>query len=226
MALIELERVSFSYAPEEPPVLRELSLTVEAGECLILQGDNGAGKTTLFRVLNGLSVPQTGVYRFDGETVTAARLKDQRWAKRFHKRVGYLFQNPDVMLFNASVREEIAFGPRQMGLSEAEITARVTDCLALFDLEALADKAPYHLSGGQKKQAALAAVLALNPELLILDEPLAGLDRGTQARLVQLLQELRQAGKTLLIATHDDTLRNTLDARVCTLVRTEIQNAE
>lgn len=219
MRIIELDHITFSYAPDEPPVLRELSLTVEAGECLVLQGDNGSGKTTLFRVLNGLSLPQAGVYRFDGEAVTASLLKNQRWAKRFHKRVGYLFQNPDVMLFNASVREEIAFGPRQMGLNEDEITSRVSDCLALFDLESLADKAPYHLSGGQKKQAALAAVLALNPEVLILDEPLAGLDRGTRARLVQLLSELRQAGKTLLIATHDDMLRSSLDARVYTLER-------
>jgi len=221
MALIELEHVSFSYAPEEPPVLRDFSLTVEAGECLILQGDNGAGKTTLFRVLNGLSFPQAGIYRFDGEAVTASRLREQRWTKRFHKRMGYLFQNPDVMLFNATVREEIAFGPRQMGLSEAELTARVSDCMALFDLEALADKAPYHLSGGQKKQVALAAVLALNPEVLILDEPLAGLDRGTRERLMQLLRELRQTEKTLLIATHDDTLRAALDARIHTLVRNE-----
>ena len=217
MRIIELDHITFSYAPDEPPVLRDLSLTVEAGECLVLQGDNGSGKTTLFRVLNGLSLPQAGVYRFDGEAVTASLLKNQRWAKRFHKRVGYLFQNPDVMLFNASVREEIAFGPRQLGLGEAETEARVRDCLRLLGLEALADKAPYHLSGGQKKLAAFAAVLALNPELLILDEPLAGLDRGARARLLDLLTELRGAGKTLLIATHDEALCEALGASAVTL---------
>lgn len=218
MSLIELEHITFAYTPEDPPVLRDFSLSVEAGECLALRGDNGAGKTTLFRVLNGLSFPQEGVYRFDGEAVTPALLKKQRQAKLFHKRIGYLFQNPELMLFNASVREEIAFGPRQMGLPEAEIAARTADCMALFDLEPLADKAPYHLSGGQKKQVALAAVLALNPEVLILDEPLAGLDARTRERLMPLLRELRQAGKTLLIATHDEGLVEALDARTVRLV--------
>lgn len=217
MSLIELDRVTFSYSPEDAPVLRDLSLTVEAGEALALQGDNGAGKTTLFRVLNGLSFPQAGIYRFDGTPVTAAWLKKQTNAKRFHKRIGYLFQNPDVMLFNASVWEEIAFGPRQMGLSEEALSARVRDCMALFDLEPLRDQAPYHLSGGQKKQVALAAVLALNPEVLILDEPLAGLDRKTRDKLTDLLTALREAGKTLLFATHDNALITALHARVFSL---------
>ena len=217
MALIELDKISFAYTPEEPPVIRELSLAVEAGACLALRGDNGSGKTTLLRILNGLSFPQTGVYRFDGTEINAAWLKKQANAKRFHKRIGYLFQNPDVMLFNASVREEIAFGPRQLGLSEAEIAARVGDCLALFDLEPLADKAPYQLSGGQKKQVALAAVLALNPEVLVLDEPLAGLDRRTKERVLALLTELRGAGKTLIAATHDDGLCAALDAGILRL---------
>ncbi len=206
MPLIELQNITFSYSPAEPPVLREVSLSVEAGECLALLGDNGAGKSTLFRVLNGLSFPQKGSYRFDGTEITAAFLKKQANAKRFHRRIGYLFQNPDVMLFSATVWEEIAFGPRQLGLSEAETAARVRDCMALFGLEPLAEKAPYHLSGGQKKQVALAAVLALNPEVLILDEPLAGLDRKTGERLLVLLSGLKQAGKTLLIATHEPAL--------------------
>lgn len=213
MALIVLDKLSFAYAPEEPPVLRALSLSVEAGECLLLRGDNGTGKSTLFRILNGLSFPQSGSYRFDGVEITAAWLKKQANAKRFHARVGYLFQNPDVMLFNATVRDEIAFGPRQLGLSEGEIETRVRDCMALFGLEPLADKAPYHLSGGQKKKVALAAVLALAPEVLILDEPLAGMDRGTRGQLLELLQALRQAGKTLLIATHDDGLCAALQGR-------------
>ena len=131
MRIIELDHITFSYAPDEPPVLRDLSLTVEAGECLVLQGDNGSGKTTLFRVLNGLSLPQAGVYRFDGEAVTASLLKNQRWAKRFHKRVGYLFQNPDVMLFNASVREEIAFGEiaRRVERAMDRLAGLKADCI-------------------------------------------------------------------------------------------------
>lgn len=217
MPLIELDNITFSYTPEEPPVLRDFSLSVEAGDCLVVTGDNGAGKTTLFRVLNGLSFPQKGVYRFDGTEITAAWLKKQANAKGFHKRIGYLFQDPEVMLFNASVRDEVAFGPRQLGLAEAEVEARVRDCLALFGLEPLADKAPYRLSGGQKKQVALAAVLALNPEGLVLDEPLAGLDRRARGRLLELLTELRAAGKTLIAATHDEALRAALGARIVEL---------
>ena len=217
MSLIELDRIAFSYDPQEPPVLRDLSLTVEAGACLALLGDNGAGKSTLLRILNGLSFPQKGTYRFDGALIDAAYLKKQRNAKRFHKRVGFLFQNPDVMLFNASVYDEIAFGPRQLGLSEAETGTRVRDCLALFGLEALADKAPYHLSGGQKKQVALAAVLALSPEVLILDEPFAGLDRRTRDRLLDLLTQLKAAGKTLILATHSPDLLTPLADETLTL---------
>ncbi len=221
MALIELDNITFSYAPQEPPVLRDFSMRVETGDCLALRGDNGAGKTTLFRVLNGLSFPQRGQYRFDGQEITQAWLKKPAHAKAFHKRVGYLFQNPELMLFNATVREEIAFGPRQMGLSKDELQTRVEDCLALFGLEALAEKAPYHLSGGQKKKVALAAVLALNPELLILDEPLAGLDRGSRSQLTELLEELRQAGKTLLLATHDDALCRELGAELLEMTAPE-----
>ena len=217
MPLIELENITFSYSPAEPPVLREVSLSVEAGECLALLGDNGAGKSTLFRILNGLSFPQKGSYRFDGTEITAALLKKQARAKRFHQRIGYLFQNPDVMLFSATVWDEIAFGPRQLGLSEAETEGRVRDCMALFGLEPLADKAPYHLSGGQKKQTALAAVLALNPEVLVLDEPLAGLDERTRERLMALLTELKAAGKTLILATHDAALCRAISARVLEL---------
>ena len=217
MALIELDNITFAYDSGEAPVLRELSLSVEAGECLALRGGNGAGKTTLLRVLNGLSFPQSGVYRFDGTQIDAAWLKKQKNAKSFHKRVGYLFQNPEVMLFNATVREEIAFGHRQLGLPRGETEARVRDCMALFGLEPLADKAPYHLSGGQKKQTALAAVLALNPEVLVLDEPLAGLDERTRERLIALLTELKAAGKTLILATHDAALCRALSARVLEL---------
>ena len=217
MPLIELENIRFAYSPEEQPVLRGLSMSVEAGACVALRGDNGAGKTTRFRILNGLSFPQSGRYLFDDTEITHGLLKKQGEAKRFHQRMGYLFQNPDVMLFNATVRDEIGFGPRQLGLPAAEAEARIRDCMALFELELLADKAPYHLSGGQKKQVAFAAVLALNPEVLILDEPLAGLDRKTRERLLALLAELRAAGKTLLIATHDDALCQSLNAQILTL---------
>ena len=217
MPLIELDRVTYTYPEGDRPVLRDLSLSLEGGGCLILRGDNGSGKTTLFRVLNGLAFPERGTYRFDGETIDRAYLSDSRRARAFHKRIGYLFQNPDTMLFNGRVFDEAAFGPRQMGLPEEEVRARTEDCLKLFGIADLSDKAPYHLSGGQKKRVAMAAVLTLNPDVLILDEPLAGLDKKGRDLLTDFLVSWREAGKTLIAATHEESLADLLAGRVLTL---------
>ena len=217
MSLIELENISFSYGQEEPLVLKDLSLRVEEGTCLVVRGDNGSGKTTLFRILKGLSFPYKGRYLFDGTEINRAYLKKNQNAKLFHKRVGYLFQNPDIMLFNARVYDEVAFGPRQMGLSEEEVAERVKDCMEIFRISELSGKAPYHLSGGQKKRVALASVLSLNPDVLILDEPFAGLDRKTQDWMKPFLKDLKNGGKTLILATHDEGLAGELADRTLTL---------
>ena len=203
MNIIELKNIYFEYEKGEP-VLEDLSLDVEEGSCLVVRGDNGSGKTTLFRILNGLSFAQRGEYLYKGTAVTAEYLKDNTRAKRFHKEIGYLFQNPDTMLFNSRVYDEVAFGPRQMGLADENVDKRVRNCLELFGITDLAEKVPYHLSGGQKKMVALASVMALSPEVLILDEPFAGLDGKRSAQLENFLRELKVAGRTLIIATHRD----------------------
>ena len=202
MNLIELQNITFRYEEGEPLVLEDFSLSVQEGSCVIIEGDNGAGKTTLFRILTGLSFPEKGEYYFDGTEITKEYLKDNANSKLFHKKIGFLFQSPDVMLFNPRVYDEIAFGPRQMGISDQDVEERVSYCLKVFGLEEFADKAPYHLSGGQKKKVALASVISLNPDVLILDEPFAGLDKKTQEWLTRFLTELKTAGKTILIATH------------------------
>ena len=204
MSLLELNDIYYTYPDEQGPTLRGVSLTAEPGECLLIAGENGAGKTTLFRILNGLAFPERGEYSFDGTKITREYLKDNHNSKLFHKRIGYLFQNPDIMLFNGRVRDEIAFGPRQMGIPDSEVEQRTRDCMELFKLTELEDKAPYHLSGVQKKRVAMAAVMALNPDVLILDEPFAGIDARTREEGVRLLEELKESGKTVLIATHDE----------------------
>jgi cobalt/nickel transport system ATP-binding protein len=215
MSFIELENIAFSYDGKQPYIFENLSISLEAGKCLLVSGDNGCGKTTLFRILNGLSFPVKGKFFFDGVQITEKYLNDNANSKLFHKRVGYLFQNPDIMLFNGRTYDEVAFGPRQMGLSDDEVKKRTQDCMELFSITDLADKAPYHLSGGQKKRVALASVMALNPEVLVLDEPFAGLDRTTSEFLNKFLSELKSNGKTIIITAHEDAFdRGIVDEEV------------
>jgi cobalt/nickel transport system ATP-binding protein len=199
--MIELRGLSFGYP--ETPVLRALDLEIGEGESVALIGPNGSGKSTLLKILCGLLAPGSGSYRFDGREVTKASLADPGFAKGFHQRVGLLFQDSAVQLFCGSVFDEIAFGPRQMGLGEAEVASRVGDLLAMFGLESLAGRVPYHLSGGEKRKVALASVLALAPDAILLDEPMGGLDPRTKRSLKEKIVSLNASGMTVLCATHD-----------------------
>ena len=208
-----IECNNLCYAYDNYIALRQVTFTVSAGETVVLQGPNGCGKSTLLKLLNGLLFPAEGTFRFQGRDITEKTLKDKRFAKEFHQKVGFIFQDSSLQLFTGSVEEEIAFGPRQMGLSEEAVTQRVNDVLQLTGLTALRDRAPYHLSGGEKKKAAIACILSMNPEVLVLDEPLAGLDTKTQQWLVSFLKELQSAGKTLIISTHNNALAEELGHR-------------
>ncbi|MCH5343427.1 MAG: ABC transporter ATP-binding protein [Acetatifactor sp.] len=210
--MIELDRVCFAY--DGQIALRYVSLCVCKRECVALMGDNGCGKSTLLKLVNGLIFPEEGRFFFHGREITEETLKDSRFSKWFHQKMGFVFQNSDIQLFCGSVWEEIAFGPRQMGLSEEEVVVRVEDVISLLKLEKLRDRAPYHLSGGEKRKTALACILSMNPEVLVLDEPLAGLDRRTREWLTDFLMELKEAGKTLLISTHDEEFARRLADRL------------
>ena len=199
--MIELENVSYAY--EGVSALSEIGFSIAAGESVCLLGPNGSGKSTLLRLLNGLVFPDSGVYRFDGEQITPKRMKDAKFAKRFHQRVGFVFQDSEAQLFCPSVYDEIAFGPRQMGMDEEAVEQRVGTCLSLLRLEGFRDRQPYHLSGGEKKKVAIAATLAMNPEVLVLDEPMNGLDPRTERWLAAFLVELNRAGKTVVTSTHN-----------------------
>lgn len=194
------------YAYDHVPVLKHLNLTIEKGEAVALVGPNGSGKSTFLRLINGLIFPEIGHYTFEGTEITAKKMREHRYSKWFHQRVGFVFQDPSVMLFCATVREELAFGPEQMGLSEQEIQQRVNDAMKLFGIEHLAERTPYTLSGGEKKRVALAAVLTMNPAVWTLDEPLAALDEATAKLLVEFLQSLKKAGKTIIFSTHEREL--------------------
>lgn len=209
--VIELQDITFSYLPEQP-LLQDFSLRIDAGAALQLTGANGCGKTTLIRLLNGIAFPDKGTYLFMGEPVTKQRLADSAYAKWFHQKIGYVWQNPDAQLFCSSVEEEIAFGPAQMGLSPTEIRQRTDATLALLNLEHLRHRAPYTLSGGEKKKTAIGTILAINPQIWVLDEPMNDLDATAQLWLADLLSSLQQAGKTIIFTSHEQQLAATLHA--------------
>ena len=193
--------------------LKNVNLEIEANKITAFIGPSGCGKSTLIKILNGIIFPMEGSYTYENHEITEKALKDSRFAKWFHQQMGYVFQNADTQLFCGSVEEEIAFGPTQMGLSENEIRQRTEDCLKLFGIEKLRERPPYHLSGGEKRKVSLACILSMNPEVLILDEPLAGLDENTQKMLIDFLKKFHVSGKTLIIITHNNQLAKELGTR-------------
>jgi cobalt/nickel transport system ATP-binding protein len=185
------------------PALDGVSLDVLPGERVALLGPNGCGKSTLLKLLDGLIFADSGTFTAFGQPVTEDDLEDEQFSRGFRSRVGFVFQNSDTQVFSPTVREEVAFGCLQLGLSTMETAARVDDVLAMLDIADLADRAPFQLSGGQKKRVAIASVLVMNPEVLLFDEPTATLDPRTQQWLIDLIVELGAAGKTVVLATHD-----------------------
>lgn len=179
-----------------------ISLTIREGERVALLGANGSGKSTLLKLLDGLISPSAGRMSVFGEQVGTLD-DDSDAAHRFHRRVGLVFQDPDVQLFSPTVGDDVAFGPLQLGLPLVEVRRRVEAALTQMDIMHLRDRAPFELSGGEKKRAAIASVLSLEPDVVLLDEPTASLDPRTKWVLVNLIQQLGQQGKTIIVATHE-----------------------
>ncbi len=203
MAILEMEQVSYTYgagSPFEQQALRNVSFQTVPGELLGIIGHTGSGKSTLIRHLNGLLRPSAGQIRLDGQDIWE-RPKEIR-SIRF--RVGMVFQYPEYQLFEETVQKDIAFGPRNMGLPEEEIDRRVRDAAALVGLAPeLLEKSPFDLSGGEKRRAAIAGVMAMEPEILILDEPTAGLDPRGRERVFAMIREYRrQRDTTVLLVSH------------------------
>ncbi len=200
--VFQLEKVSYHYPGGETGV-QNLDLVIHEQERLVLLGANGSGKSTLLKVLDGLLFPQAGRLQAFGQELQERSLNDDGFNQTFRQRVGFVFQNSESQLFSATVWEEIAFGPVHLGLNETEVRQRVKEVLELFGLEGLKDRPPFKLSGGEKKKVALAAVVATNPAVLLLDEPTAALDPRTRRWLLDMLVQFGQFGKTLITATHE-----------------------
>ena len=209
--MIEIKEVYYSYS--DIYALNNINLYIEKGEAVALMGPNGSGKSTLLKLINGIISPESGVYKFNNEEITRKKLQDNKFAKRLHQNIGFVFQNSETQLFCSNVYDELAFGPRQMGLSEIDVDKRVNDCLDLLNIQDFKNRVPYHLSGGEQRKVALACVLSLNPEVLVLDEPMNGLDPRTQRWLVEFLIRLNKAGKTLITSTHNLELVQEISSR-------------
>jgi cobalt/nickel transport system ATP-binding protein len=180
-----------------------LSLSVRAGQRIAILGANGSGKSTLLRLLDGLCFAERGKVVAYGQPLTEQSLQSRDFALGFRRRVGLVFQDPDVQLFCATVFDEVAFGPLQLGWQKNQIRRRVSETLDLLEISHLKDRAPHRLSGGEKKRVALASVLALDPEVLLLDEPIAALDPKSQGKVIDFLIGWGNGAKTILTATHD-----------------------
>jgi cobalt/nickel transport system ATP-binding protein len=190
---IDIRALVHAYA-DGTQALRGVDLRIDVGEVVAIVGANGAGKSTLLKHLNGLLLAASGSVRIEGIPLTRARLPDVR------RRVGYVFQDADDQLFMPTVQDDVAFGPMNFGLAASEVRARVAEALAAVGASHLALRAPYRLSGGEKRAVAIAGVLAMAPSILVLDEPSTGLDPAGRRRLIELLGRLPQ---TRLVATHD-----------------------
>ena len=203
MAVLEVQHITHTYAagsPFEQHAIRDVSLATVEGELLGIIGHTGSGKSTLIQHLNGLLRPTDGHILLDGRDIweTPKKIRDIRFA------VGMVFQYPEYQLFEDTIYKDIAFGPRNMGLDEAEIDRRVRRAAADVGLDdELLEKSPFDLSGGEKRRAAIAGVLAMEPEVLILDEPTAGLDPRGREQILTMIQDYRtRSGKTVLLVSH------------------------
>ncbi|TGA91409.1 energy-coupling factor ABC transporter ATP-binding protein, partial [Streptomyces palmae] len=196
--VVELVDAGYAY-PDGPAVLTGVRFGIAEGRSVALLGRNGSGKTTLLRLLSGGLRCATGELRLAGVPVSY----DRKGLTRLRTTVQLVVQDPDDQLFAASVGQDVSFGPLNLGLPEAEVRERVARALAALDITALRDRPTHLLSYGQRKRAAIAGAVAMGPRVLILDEPTAGLDPHGQERLLEVLGQLRDAGTTVLMATHD-----------------------
>ena len=213
--MFELRDVYFEY--DGIPALHGLSVQIAEGESVALLGANGSGKPTLLRILDALYFPSRGQVCFSGQPLTPEALHQEEFALSFRRRVALVFQNPDVQLFNPTVFDEVAFGPLQMQWSKEEVLSRVSATMELMGIAHLRDRPPYRLSGGEKKRVALASVIVLDPDVLLLDEPTSTLDPRSQSQVIDLIQDWKGSSKTVITATHQLEIVDDIASRVLVL---------
>ena len=197
--IFEFKEIFYKYPGQERAALRGFTVSIPAGEKVAVVGRNGSGKSTFFLHCNGLYQPESGQVYFKGQPLAY----DRGSLKRLRQQVGLVFQNPDDQLFSASVAQDISFGPLNLGLAEVEVRRRVQQAAEICEIVDLLERPTHALSSGEKARAALAGVLAMEPEVLVADEPMASLDPWVRLTIFDILQRIYDQGKTILMATHN-----------------------
>ena len=214
--IFNLQEVGYSYMPNNY-ALTDINLAIHESEILSIIGANGSGKSTLLHLLCGLIHPTHGSLYFRGDMITEKALKNAAFNKKFRSSIGFIFQNSDAQLFCPTVMDELLFGSFQLGYPKDSALSRANDVADMLNISELKDRPTYMLSGGEKKRVAIGAVLTTNPDILIFDEPVSGLDPKTRSFIIELIFQLNQAGKTIIISTHHLELVDHFRSRVAIL---------
>jgi len=211
--IFEANKLDYDY-PGNIPALKQVSFNITPGEVVALVGANGSGKSTLLKLMDGLIFANSGELLALGKPLSEERLKDKLFVREFRRKVGMVFQDPDVQLFSPTVWDEVIFGPLQLGISKEEVIARGHAVLELMGITHLRERPPYMLSGGEKKKVSLASVLSLQPRALLLDEPTTGLDPSSQGNLIDFLLKWAVDDKCLVFSTQDLDIVEEIATRV------------
>ena len=211
--IFEVRNLDYDY-PGNIVALRQVSFIIKPGEVVALVGANGSGKSTLLKLMDGLIFPKSGELLAFGKPLSEEGFKDKVFNRELRRKVGMVFQDPDVQLFSPTVWDEVTFGPLQLGISKEEVIARGQAVLALMGIAHLRERPPYMLSGGEKKKVSLASVLSLQPQVLLLDEPTTGLDPSSQGNLIDFLLEWAEGDKCLVFSTQDLDIVEEIATRV------------
>jgi cobalt/nickel transport system ATP-binding protein len=200
--VFELSGVYFAY-PGKISALNGIDVRINQGQKITVIGANGSGKSTFLQILNSLIFADKGEVTFCGKQLVEKAFNDDKFSLNFRRRVGFVFQNPDAQLFCPTVKEDIVFGPLQLGLEKNQVQKRLEELISALNIKHLLDRSPHQLSIGEKRKVAIASVLIIDPEILILDEPTAGLDPLTTRQIIDFLIDGNSSGKTIITATHD-----------------------
>jgi cobalt/nickel transport system ATP-binding protein len=218
-AVLSTENLGFTY-PDGTEAIKNINISIEKGEKVAIIGSNGAGKSTLFSHFNGLNEPTEGLIKIDGKPIVYKKKE----LMKVRQKVGFVFQKPDDQLFAPSVIEDVAFGPMNLGLSLEEVDKRVKKSLELVGMSGFESKPPHHLSGGQQKRVSIAGVIAMCPEIMILDEPTAGLDPQGVEQVLKILNDLNKRGMSIIISSHDVEMITEFADKIFVLHHGEIIN--